>query len=101
MTAIIEAAVQLPPGMELSIREILGYAFWIGTVVFAIGLGWAAVRFFVANPDDAPGSQDKRRTYVAIVLIAGILMSSAAGIGTALVDANSRGSSHGPTSQKF
>lgn len=79
-------AVTFPPAITPLIHEMLSYAFWVGMITFTIGLGWAAVRFFGANDDDAPGLQDHRRNYVAIVLIAGILMSSAAGIGTALVD---------------
>lgn len=79
-------AVTFPPDLTPLIMQLLGYAFWVGMITFTIGLGWAAVRFFGANDDDAPGLQDHRRNYVAIVLIAGILMSSAAGIGSVLVD---------------
>ena len=59
-------AVTFPPDLTPLIMQLLGYAFWVGMITFTIGLGWAAVRFFGANDDDAPGLQDHRRNYVAI-----------------------------------
>ena len=51
-------AVTFPPDLTPLIMQLLGYAFWVGMITFTIGLGWAAVRFFGANDDDAPGLQD-------------------------------------------
>ena len=61
-------AVTFPPDLTPLIMQLLGYAFWVGMITFTIGLGWAAVRFFGANDDDAPGLQDHRRNYWGVMM---------------------------------
>lgn len=81
-------AIPFPPSVAPLVQELLNYLMWLGITAFVVGLIWAFTGLFVASIDDAPGAGAQRGKYIGIILVAGILMASAGGIGHALVDTN-------------
>lgn len=89
---IIHTAINFPPSVLPLIQTLLNVLMWVGVTAFVIGLAWGFIRLFAGAVDDNPGSNINRGKYIALVLVAGLLMSSASGIAKALIDTPLRGS---------
>lgn len=89
-----------PPEAAPAINELMNYLWWAGTIIFTIGLIWGFVRWMGIATSSGP-AQEAPRKYIALVIVAGILMSSAAALTNQITDTNAPGSGfHGSPDRK-